>query len=137
MIKLMYLLYADFQRKVPSFHICSTQSCNLSFAIHKTRDNGQKEMQWVFFEIALNYILHTWLKYMLTEKEIIQAAPLIFLRGRLCVMNAEIQSLDLCFECLYSIVHYRIDFINHKTFEIKIYIIISIFKKILHRCYFK
>lgn len=50
---------------------------------------------------------------MLTEKEIIQAAPLIFLRGRLCVMNAEIQSLDLCFECLYSIVHYRIDFINH------------------------
>ena len=30
-------------RKVPSFHICSTQSCNLSFAIHKTGDNGQNE----------------------------------------------------------------------------------------------
>ena len=134
MIKLMYLLYAEFQRKVPSFHICTTQSCNLSFAIHKTRDNGQKEMQWVFFEIALNYILHTWLKYMLTEKEIIQAAPLIFLRGRLCFMNAKQKSLDLCFYIVFTvIIHYRIDFINHKTFDINISIIISLYQKVLHR----
>ena len=66
---------------------------------------------------------------MLTEKEIIQAAPLIFLRGRLCFMNAKQKSLDLCFdiECLYSIIHYRIDFINHKTFDINISIIISLY----------